>query len=234
MVSPTANSSPRRPSPRLRREGARSAGEGASQRGFTLAGLLAILGVIMIFVTMTVPTQWSKVMERERDKQTIFVMKQYARAMRNFQLKHGSLPVSLQQLKDARSPRMMRGSGEWIDPLTGEVDWIPIPASALQPRPGAPGVPGVMPPGSQNPQQNRPPQNPQQPPQQPPGTGLGNPTPTPGQPGGMVGPIVGVRPNKTGKSFLTLNGAENYEEWQYTVIDLEQEIMGRRAALGTK
>ena len=194
------------------------------ERGFTLAGLLAILGVIMIFVTATVPTQWSKVMERERDIQTIFVMKQYARAMRNFQLKHGSLPVSLQQLKDARAPRMMRGDGEWIDPLTGEVDWIPIPASAIQPQQQQPqqGPPGL----SRNPQQ--PPPSTQQP--QP----LTGQTPTPGQPGGMVGPIVGVRPNKTGKSFLTLNGADTYETWQYTVQDLEQEIIGRRAALGTK
>ncbi|HUP44574.1 MAG TPA: type II secretion system protein [Thermoanaerobaculia bacterium] len=204
------------------------------ERGFTLAGLLAVLGVIMIFVTATVPTQWSKVMERERDIQTIFIMKQYARSMRNFQLKHGSLPVSLQQLKDARQPRMIRGSGEWADPLTGEVDWIPIPASAIQGRQVVPGA-GGMPPGSQNPQAGRPPITP---PAQQPGTstiGTGSPgTPTPGQPGGMVGPIVGVRPNKTGKSFLTLNGAENYEEWQYTVLDLEQEIMGRRAALGTK
>src|SRR5688500_6066693 len=117
MERPTVNSRKRQP----------------SQRGFTLAGLLAILGVIMIFVTMTVPPQWSKVMERERDAQTIFIMKQYARSIRNFQMKHGSAPVSLQQLKDARSPRMMRGSGEWIDPLTGKVDWIPIPASAVQP-----------------------------------------------------------------------------------------------------
>ena len=50
----------------------------------------------------------------------------------------------------------------------------------------------------------------------------------------MVGPIVGVRPNKTGKSYLTLNGADTYEQWSYTVQDLEQEITGRRAALGTK
>ena len=194
------------------------------QRGFTLAGLLAILGVIMIFVTATVPTQWSKVMERERDLQTIFVMKQYARAMRNFQMKHGSLPVSLQQLKDARAPRMMRGSGEWIDPLTGEVDWIPVPASAAQGQQvSPPGVPQAAPPI----QSVRPNPPPAPPPQQ-------APTPTPGQPGGTVGPIVGVRPNKSGPSFLTLNGADTYEQWQYTVQDLEQEIMGRRAALAMK
>lgn len=206
--------------------------------GFTLAGLLSILGVIMIFITLTVPRQWSMIMARERDKQTIFIMKQYARAIRNFQLKHGSAPVSLQQLKDARSPRMMRGDGEWIDPLTGEVDWIPVPASAVQGRPGAPpGAPPGTPAAPAKPakpipiQSVRPGPQPQVPGQPLPGqTGQ----PTPGQPGGTVGPLVGVRPNKTGKSFLTLNGAENYEEWIYTVQDLEAEITGRRAALGVK
>ena len=196
-----------------------------SQRGFTLAGLITILGVILIFVTMTVPPQWSKVMARERDAQTIFIMKQYARSIRNFQLKHGSAPVSLQQLKDAKSPRMMRGSGEWIDPLTGKVDWIPIPASAVQGQTVLP--PGVAPPVQSVGPPPRPPAAPT-PGQQPAAN------PTPGQPGGTVGPIVGVRPPKTGKSFLTLNGAENYEQWQYTVQDLENEITGRRAALAVK
>src|SRR5687767_441424 len=190
------------------------------ERGFTLAGLLAILTVIMIFVTMTVPPQWSKVIARERDAQTIFIMKQYARSIRNFQLKHGSAPVSLQQLKDAKAPRMMRGQGEWIDPLTGKVDWIPIPAGAQQQQ-------GVLPPGVPPPFASvrlTPPPSPQTPPS-------GG---TPGQPGGTIGPIVGVRPAKTGKSFLTLNGADTYEQWSYTVQDLELEITGRRAALGTK
>lgn len=192
----------------------------SEERGFTLAGLLAILTVIMIFVTMTVPPQWSKVMARERDAQTIFIMKQYARSIRNFQLKHGSAPVSLQQLKDAKAPRMMRGQGEWIDPLTGKVDWIPIPAGA-QPQQG------VLPPGVPAPFASVRPAPPPTP-QTPPSGG------TPGQPGGTIGPIVGVRPAKTGKSFLTLNGADTYEQWSYTVQDLELEITGRRAALGTK
>ena len=49
-----------------------------------------------------------------------------------------------------------------------------------------------------------------------------------------MGPIIGVRPNKTGPSFLTLNGATDYEQWSYTTIDLENEIQGRRASMMTK
>src|SRR5687768_8619609 len=104
----------------------------SSERGFTLAGLIVILTIMMIFIAYTVPRQWSKVLQRERDYQTIYAMKQYARAIRAFQQKHGSQPVSLQQLKEAKSPRFLRGGGELIDPLTGNVDWIPIPASAAQ------------------------------------------------------------------------------------------------------
>lgn len=196
-----------------------------SERGFTLAGLLIILTVMTVFVAYTVFPQWSKVMQRERDYQTIYAMKQYARAIRAFQQKNGSLPVSLDQLKEAKTPRFMRGKGELVDPLTGEVDWIPVPASAVQgaqvdPRTGQRiNTPAQSPP-IQSPlgQANRPQQQQQQ----------------PGQPGNIVGPIVGVRPNKTGQSFLALNGAETYEEWSYTTADLENEINQRRAALATK
>jgi type II secretory pathway pseudopilin PulG len=200
-----------------------------SERGFTLAGLIVILTIMMIFIAYTVPQQWSKVLQRERDYQTIYAMKQYARAIRAFQQKHGSQPVSLQQLKEAKSPRFMRGGGELIDPLTGDVDWIAVPASAVQgqqidPRTGRPvaATPTAQSPLAQQQQQ----QQQQQPQQQ---------QQRPGQPGGtIVGPIVGVRPNKTGQSFLTLNGAETYEQWSYTTVDLENEINARRAALVAK
>jgi type II secretory pathway pseudopilin PulG len=204
-----------------------------SERGFTLAGLIVILTIMMIFIAYTVPQQWSKVLQRERDYQTIHAMKQYARAIRAFQQKHGSQPVSLQQLKEAKSPRFMRGKGELIDPLTGDVDWIAVPASAIQgqqvdPRTGQRINPGQQPATSspsgqllaQQQQQQQQAQQQQQ---------------RPGQPGGaIIGPIVGVRPNKTGQSFLALNGAETYEQWSYTIVDLENEINARRAALMTK
>ncbi|HVS32884.1 MAG TPA: type II secretion system protein [Thermoanaerobaculia bacterium] len=197
--------------------------ERTAQSGFTLAGLIVVMTIMMIFITATVPKQWSKVMQRERDYQTIFAMKQYARAIRNFQLKHGTPPVSLDQLKEAKSPRFMRGGGEMIDPLTGEVDWIVVPAAAVQgatvdPRTGQRVQPGQQP--GQQPAGQPQPLQPNRPGQQ--------------QQGQIVGPIAGVRPNKTGQSFLTLNGAETYETWSYTVMDLENEINIRRQALLAK
>ena len=185
--------------------------------GFTLAGVLVIMTVMMIVVAYTVPRQWSTVMQRERELQTIFVMKQYARAIHEFSRKNGNtLPVSIDQLKEAKLPRYLRAKdGEYIDPLTGEVDWLIIPASSA----GAtgPAVPGTT------------------------GAGAGRgPTGAtgPGTPGASTvpavpmkdyagGPFIGVRPNKTGPSFLEFNGAQTYEQWTYTVNDLRNEMQVR-------
>ena len=103
----------------------------AGESGFTLAGVLVILSVMLIFLAYTVPKQWSAIMQRERERQTIYVMQQYARACLEFQKKNQTYPVSPTQLKEARSPRLIRGlNGEMVDPLTGEVDWLVITQAA--------------------------------------------------------------------------------------------------------
>src|SRR5258706_3905909 len=103
-----------------------------SQGGFTLAGVLVLVSIVMIFVAYTVPQQWSAIMQRERELQTIYVMRQYARACNEFQRKHTVWPTSIDQLKEARLPRFIRGGpkSEFLDPLTGELDWLIIPAAA--------------------------------------------------------------------------------------------------------
>ena len=190
-----------------------------SESGFTLAGLIIILTVMAVFIAYTIPRQWSIAVARDRDQQTLFAMKQYARAIKNFQEAKNNpakaVPTSLDQLKQARNPRVIRGKGEFVDPLTGEVDWIVVPVTAQNARQGAvPGVPGVTPPvggvvAPQIPQPGMPGAVPQK----------------PGQPGGFVGPMAGVRPNKTGTSYLVVNGSDNYEQWSYTTQDLQAEIL---------
>lgn len=185
-----------------------------SERGFTLAGLIVICSIIMIFVAYTVPRQWSTIMKREREHQAIFVMKQYARAIKAFQAKNGNaFPTSLDQLKKARTPRLIRGlNGEWEDPLTGKVDWVLVPpAAANQQRMLTPGGQQTGTTGSSTP-----------------ATGSSSPmTPMQGQqtlPKDYVGPFIGVRPPIDGESLLSLNGAQRYEEWLYTTMDLDNEI----------
>jgi len=201
-----------------------------SDAGFTLAGLIIILTVIMIFIAYTVPRQWSSIMQRERERETIFAMKQYARAIREFAKNHGGTrPVSMDQLKEAKLPRYVRGpKAELIDPLTGKFDWILIPPGAVTNGPAAPGtLPGGVPVGG-NPITGAP------------GTSTtgtsGNNSPSgmtqfnaAASPKDYVGDFVGVRPPVSGPSMMKFNGAEQYDQWYYTVNDLDIEIKLRTA-----
>lgn len=183
------------------------------QEGFTLAALIVILTIMAMVIAFTVPEQWSMIMGRERDKQTIFLMKQYARAIKSWSMKNGGMPTSLEQITDARRPRMIRGTGKWPCPLTGkEDDWILVPFAAVQqpgmPAPGTPPVQGRAAQPSAGPSKLQ----------------------KEASPKDYVGPFVGVRPNAEGKSYLSLNGAEDYSEWVYTVLDLEADIAAKNAA----
>jgi len=173
-----------------------------AERGFTLASLIVLLTVMMIFIAYTVPRQWSTIVQRDREMQTIFIMKQYAKAIDAFRAKNKVLPVSISQLKDARQPRFLRGNGEPIDPLTGQADWLVIPQAAA-----------VVPPirTSTAAPVNATPQ------------GL----PMKDYAGG---PFVGIRPNKNGNSFIELNGKSKYEEWTYNLSDYTAERNARLAA----
>ena len=199
----------------------------SSEAGFTLAGVIVLLTVMMIFVAYTVPRQWSAILQRDRELQTQYAMKQYARACLEFQRKNQTYPVSISQLKEARSPRFVRGiESELVDPLTGEVDWLVIPqAAAPNPNPTPGPGPGPQPP-------------PQPQPQPQPGSGQTGTQPPPGLPGVPIkdyagGPFVGVRPPITGKCIVPLKGAETYETWNYTALDLQQDITMRIAGLQT-
>jgi type II secretory pathway pseudopilin PulG len=193
------------------------------EAGYTLAALLVVLTIISIVIAFTVPEQWSMIMRREREKQTLFLMKQFARGIANWERKHQSLPVSLEQLQKARDPRMLRGPEKLICPLTGrEDDWIMVPPNAIEaqgggaPVQGQPGV-GV----GRGPQQQ----------QQPGGIAPPSKLNPEASPKDYVGPFVAVRPNAKGKSMLTLKGAEDYSEWVYTLQDLKNEIQMQQLAL---
>jgi len=172
-----------------------------NQRGFTLTALLVILTVLAVFVAYSVPPMWSDILKRERDIQTIWTMKQYARAIAEFQRKRGVLPTTLDQLKEQKEPRVIRAL--WSDPLTGELDWVLI-------APGAAGTP-VTNPGSAG--------NPNQPPVPPGASGASK---------DYVGPFIGVRPPISGKSYVSLNGIDRYENWSYTIVDLQRSGVGPR------
>jgi type II secretory pathway pseudopilin PulG len=193
----------------------------STESGYTLAALLVVLTIISLIVAYTVPPQWSMIMKRERERQTIFLMKQFARGIANWERKHQGLPVSLEQLQKARQPRMLRGPEKLICPLTGrEDDWIMVPPNAIEAQPGGAGLPNqggvgvgrgpgpqagaTLPPSKLNPEAS---------------------------PKDYVGPFVAVRPNAKGKSFIAFKGAEDYSEWVYTLQDLKTDIQMQQMAL---
>ena len=187
------------------------------ERGFTLAGVLVILTILAVVLAFTVPRMWSDVLQRERDIQTIWVMKQYARAIAEFQRRHGSLPVSLEQLAEQQDPRVLRKL--YPNPLSGEMDWILVP-------PGTPATGGGtrtdLDPNSRlgAPSTGLSPQ-----PQPQPGTGS--------RPGSTIGPFIGVRPPTSGTSYVALNGVDRYEEWVWTVNEYQKELNPQPAVPGT-
>lgn len=200
------------------------------QEGFTLAALLVILTIIAMVIAYTVPEQWSMIMGRERDKQTIFLMKQYARAIRAWSAKNNAMPTSLDQITDARRPRFIRGTGKWACPITGkEDDWILVPPGAVEA--SATGTPGGggnsnIPPNIRNYANTN---------ATPTGTGAGPSTlRKEASPDDYVGPFIAVRPKAHGKSFIVFKGAEDYSEWVYTVQDLEMDIQNQIAAASMK
>ena len=205
----------------------------AGESGFTLAGVIVIMTIMMIFVAYTVPRMWSTVMKRERERQTIYVMQQYAKAIVEFREKNKTYPTSMQQLKDARQPRMIRGvKGEFPDPLTGEVDWLVIPQAAATSLPAHTMTTNGTPPGG------GPPPPPPPPASGTPGNSSENTNAAAGLPGIPIkdyagGPFIGVRPPTHGKSLLTLYGADTYETWVYTTIDYDQDKLGRLQAAAT-
>jgi type II secretory pathway pseudopilin PulG len=203
----------------------------SAEGGFTIAGLIIILTIMMIFIAYTVPRQWSSIMQRERERQTVFVMKQYARAIREFAKAHGGTrPASMDQLKEAKLPRYVRGpKAELLDPLTGKFDWILIPPGAVTMGAPIPGTTGGTP-GFGNTATTA-------------TTGTTGTTGTPGtqqstggtqfnaaaSPKDYVGDFIGVRPPVTGPSMMKFNGAEQYDQWYYTINDLDIEIKLRTA-----
>jgi type II secretory pathway pseudopilin PulG len=179
-----------------------------AQEGFTLAALLVILTIIAMVIAYTVPEQWSLIMGRERDRQTIFLMKQFARAIKSWSTKNNAQPTSLDQILDARRPRFIRGVDKPICPLTGKADdWILVPYTAISNQTA--GANGQL--QTQPSKLNK-----------------------EASPREYTGPFVGVRPAAAGKSYIEFNGASDYSEWVYTILDLEVDIAAKNASAMAK
>lgn len=113
------------------------------QRGFTLVWVMffvAILGVAMA----AVGTVWQTTVQREKERELLFVGDQYRRAIESFwnvSLPQGQarrLPKNLEELlRDPRFPNTIRHLRRlYKDPMTGSVEWGLVKG----PNPGIAGV----------------------------------------------------------------------------------------------
>lgn len=183
------------------------------EAGFTLAGLLVILTVLAVILAYSVPRMWSDIRQRERDHQLLFVMEQYARAIQDFQRARGALPVSIDQLAEQKNPRVLRQL--YVNPLSGEVDWLLVPPGAEggAPAPGQPpgGGAATNPPGQQQPVGGESPEE----------ASRGRRTGRRGAGGAAPAQaFIGVRPPQSGISYIEFKGSDRYEDWLFTIQDL--------------
>ncbi len=102
-----------------------------SERGFTMALLLAMIVVMGILLTMARPTLKAEV-QRENESELIFRGEAIARALKAYNAKFGKYPVDLDELLKVR-PLILRQ--KYKDPMTPSGEWDFI----TQVQPGATG-----------------------------------------------------------------------------------------------
>lgn len=102
-----------------------------SQRGFTMALLLAMIVVMGIMLTMARPTLKAEV-QRENEAELIFRGEAIARALKAYNARFGKYPQDLDELLKVR-PLLLRQ--KYKDPMTASGEWDFI----TQVQPGASG-----------------------------------------------------------------------------------------------
>lgn len=189
------------------------------ESGYNLVVLVIIITVMNIMVAAALPL-WSSVIQRDKEEELIFRGLQYAEAIRVFQNKQSRLPVRLEELIEVE-PRTIRQL--WKDPMTEDGKWQLIfqnmQGGPLTPggggNPGIGGDPGEKPPPQDEEEEDGGENDGRE----------GDDDSTFGPRKGevvAVGPIIGVRSRSGKASFLTFNGKQRYDEWQFTINLLNQ------------
>ncbi|HUP22284.1 MAG TPA: hypothetical protein VNB06_05030 [Thermoanaerobaculia bacterium] len=192
--------------------------------GYNLLVLMVLVTVMNIAVAVALPS-WSAFVQREKEAEAIFRGLQYAEAIRVFQLRHGRLPITLDELVEIE-PRAIRKL--YPNPLHESGQWGLLVQAA------APGGGGrQQPAGGQRQPLTPPGQRPN--PAESGGVGI-NPsliqgvryvTIPPSEEGEesslrgprnrTAGPLVGVYPATDAASLRTFFGQDNYSGWHFSV-----------------
>ena len=95
--------------------------------------LLAAMFMLFLFalaLAVAVP-EVAKSIQRDRELETVNRGKQYIRAIQLYYRRFGAYPPSIDALVKTNNVRFLRK--KYIDPVTGKVDWKPIPYDPLHP-----------------------------------------------------------------------------------------------------
>ena len=89
----------------------------SNERGFTLAGALTIIAILLIFLTLAIPL-WQRVKQRSDEEELIFRGKEYVEAITRYQFKFHTYPPDLDTLVKLKMIRQL-----YKDPMTKSGKW---------------------------------------------------------------------------------------------------------------
>jgi hypothetical protein len=112
---------------------------GQLEKGYTLAGVLVLIGIMSVMMAMALPV-WERIKQRENEEELIFRGKEYMEAIARYHTKFHSFPPDMETLLKMKFIRKlykdpMTESGEWklLHPgslvETGEAGFINQPGS---------------------------------------------------------------------------------------------------------
>lgn len=90
------------------------------EEGYLLLGAIVAVALVMIALSVAA-VKVSFELKREREEESVHRANQYVRAIREFYLKFGRYPGSVDQLVNTNNIRFLRQ--KYVDPLTGKADY---------------------------------------------------------------------------------------------------------------
>lgn len=170
------------------------------EKGYTLVACLIVITLLLI--SLGVATQvWSHLLRRDAEEELIFRGNQYVEAIRVFQIRHGRLPMKLEELikSEPGKPRCIRRL--WKDPITHSDKWGLVFADGRKWPPVKEELPeGEQPEGSIKIERIE----------------IEHQFDLEGQEA-PVGPIVGVFSTSDDESIREYNGRKHYNEWVFSI-----------------
>jgi type II secretory pathway pseudopilin PulG len=94
-----------------------------AEQGYILVAVMFMLALLTISLTVVEP-RIARVIQRDREVETMYRGKQYTRAIRLYYRKFGAYPPNVDALVKTNEIRFLRQ--RYLDPMTGQDDWKPI------------------------------------------------------------------------------------------------------------